>query len=65
MPNAPALNARRPGSNPPNVVVPFAQEDIDILTKAAGLSGFNRAAWCRETLVSAALELIAQHEEAD
>ena len=65
MPNALALKARRPGANPPNVAVPLAPEDIKILDEAAGLSGFNRAAWCRETLVSAALEFIAQHAQAD
>ena len=65
MPTAPTLKARRPGSNPMNLAVPIAPEDIPFLDKAAILSGFNRSAWCRETLVSAALELIAQHEEAD
>ena len=64
MPIAPALKARRPGANPPNVAVPLAPEDIMILDEAASLSGFNRAAWCRETLVSAALEFIAQHGQA-
>ena len=65
MPNSPELQARRPGTNPQNIAVPFAPEDIQLITDAAKMSGFNRAAWCRETLVSAAREYIARNENVE